>query len=607
LEIEVRLLFNSKYNFFMLKTLIKHKKITIFLIIILAAAGWWLLQPAKTKSVAKTVLAQVQKGTIVSSVAGTGQIESSNSIDIKSRVAGDVISVKVQTGQAVKAGQVLVALDDTDAKADYLVAKNNLENAKLTQQQSKQNNEQSLDQAKNAVVLAQNSLDESQVNLSKTYDQAFNTIVALFVDLPNIMSGINDIINGSNNIVVQTSGNYLSYYQDALHSYGIAGSKFLNLGSSYTEAKNSYNTLLGEYKTINRNSKPEQISKLIEDSINTAKKISAAVKDLGDLIQQYRDAASANNGTPQSFSANHLASVNSYANTINNDLVNLINMKQSIVSAQQSVDNALQALNQQNQALQTLIDFTNPISENSQAQNLADKEKALADAAETLSYHTITAPFDGIISAINVQAGDSIAAAVVATEIAQTQIAKITLNEVDAAKVKDGQKATLTFDAIDGLSIVGTVSEVDAVGTVSQGVVSYGVKIALDTNDERIKPGMTTTAAIINDVHQNVLTVPRGAVKSSAGANYVLVPAETINDAAAASIGIELKNPAKQQTVIIGLSDDTNTEIISGLNENDWVVVKTITSTNNTAKTSSSGPSNPAAGGGIFSIFGGPR
>lgn len=584
----------------------KHKKIIIFLIIILAAAGWWFLRPVQTKSVAKTVLAQVQKGTIVSSVTGTGQIESSNSIDIKSRVAGDVTSVKVKPGQAVKAGQVLVTLNDTNAKADYLAAKTNLENAKLTQQQSKKNNEQSLSQAKNAVVLAQNSLNESQSNLSKTYDQAFNIVVALFADLPNIMSGINDIINGSNNTVVQISGTYLSYYQDALRSYGITSSKFSDLGSSYTAAKNSYNDLLSEYKTINRDSETEKISKLIEDSTNTAKKISSAVKNLGDLIQQYRDVVIANNGTPQSFSTTQLASVNGYANTINSDLVNLINMKQSIISAKQSVDNALQTLDQQNQALQTLIDFTNPISENSQAQNLADKEKALADAAETLSYYTISAPFDGIISAVNVRVGDSIGASIVATEIAQTQIAKISLNEVDAAKIKTGQKATLTFDAIDGLSIVGTVSKVDVVGTVSQGVVSYGVEIALDTTDERVKPGMTTTAAIINDVHQNVLTIPSSAAKSSVNNTYVLVPTETISDTAAASTGIELKNPVKQQTVIVGLSDGTNTEIISGLNENDWVVVKTITSTN-AAKTSSSKSSNPSGGGGIFSIFGGPR
>ena len=99
--------------------------------------------------------------------------------------------------------------------------------------------------------------------------------------------------------------------------------------------------------------------------------------------------------------------------------------------------------------------------------------------------------------------------------ITKQKIAEISLNEVDAAKVKVGQKVTLTFDAIDGLSITGEVSEIDALGTVSQGVVTYGVKIAFDTQDERVKSGMSVSAAIITDVKQNVLLVPNAAVKSN--------------------------------------------------------------------------------------------
>jgi hypothetical protein len=54
-----------------------------------------------------------------------------------------------------------------------------------------------------------------------------------------------------------------------------------------------------------------------------------------------------------------------------------------------------------------------------------------------------------------------------------------------------GQKATLAFDAIDDVIVEATVSEIDVLGTVAQGVVTYTVKIAFDSDDDRIKPGMT--------------------------------------------------------------------------------------------------------------------
>ena len=83
------------------------------------------------------------------------------------------------------------------------------------------------------------------------------------------------------------------------------------------------------------------------------------------------------------------------------------------------------------------------------------------------------------------------------------------------AKVKVGQKVTLTFDAIEDLSITGEVAEIDTLGTVSQGVVNYAVKIVFDTQDERVKSGMSVSAAIITDVKQDVLLVPNAAVKSN--------------------------------------------------------------------------------------------
>ena len=109
------------------------------------------------------------------------------------------------------------------------------------------------------------------------------------------------------------------------------------------------------------------------------------------------------------------------------------------------------------------------------------------------------------------------------TLITNQDITEIPFNEVDITKIKVGQKATLTFDAIDGLSIVGQVADIDTVGTVTQGVVNYNVKIIFDASGSQVKPGMSVTASGITNVKQDVLTVPNSAVKTSGGISYVQV------------------------------------------------------------------------------------
>jgi hypothetical protein len=182
--------------------------------------------------------------------------------------------------------------------------------------------------------------------------------------------------------------------------------------------------------------------------------------------------------------------------------------------------------------------------------------------------------------------------------VTQQKLAELSLNEVDVAKVKVGQKATLTFDAIEDLSLTGVVAEVESLGTVSQGVVSYKVKINFDTQDEQVKSGMSVSAAIIIDVHQDVLTVPNAAIKNQGTTYYI----ETLNNPSAEVAGVQGVTSAsapQQQTVEVGLADDTSTEIILGLQEGDHVISRTITTKATSAATAPSlfGASTNRTGG----------
>lgn len=204
----------------------------------------------------------------------------------------------------------------------------------------------------------------------------------------------------------------------------------------------------------------------------------------------------------------------------------------------------------------------------------------------------VRAPFAGTLAKVNIKKSDTVSAGtVVATLITKKQLAEISLNEVDVAKVKIGQKATLTFDAVAGLAISGIVADIDTIGTVSQGVVTYIVTISFDTQDERIKPGMSVSGVIITETKQDVLIVPNSAVKS--------LPANSGAGQASQSY-IEMLQTLKNKTVRIkvqtGLSNDTQTEIISGIKEGDEIITRTILPTTTASSTAPSIFGSPATG-----------
>jgi HlyD family secretion protein len=254
--------------------------------------------------------------------------------------------------------------------------------------------------------------------------------------------------------------------------------------------------------------------------------------------------------------------------------------------------------------------YTNSTLDTQSSQlSITQQENSLQTAKDNLSYYSIYAPFDGIIASVPVQKGQNVGSGTTLSTIITTkQIANVSLNEIDVAKIQLGQKVTLTFDAIPNLTITGKIAQIDSVGTVSQGVVNYNVKISFDTYDSSVKPGMSVNAAIITNVHQDVLTVPNGAVKTSGGASYVQTFSAPLPAPAAGVQGSPSAVPPTSQTITVGISNNTSTEILSGLNEGDTIVTRTISPTGTTATTTAPSilgtPGGGARGGGAIRIGG---
>ncbi len=166
---------------------------------------------------------------------------------------------------------------------------------------------------------------------------------------------------------------------------------------------------------------------------------------------------------------------------------------------------------------------------------------------------------------------------------------KVQVSEVDIAKIKSGQKATITLDAYPDKTFVGTVSNVDLVGTINSGVVTYNVYVGFISPPADVYPGMSASVTIQTDRKDDVLTVPSSAIQTANGQSTVRVLKKGI---------------VTQAPVETGISSDTDTEILSGLSEGDTIVTSTTTRARTGQQTTSPfsgfGGGRGGLGGGTF-------
>ncbi len=202
-----------------------------------------------------------------------------------------------------------------------------------------------------------------------------------------------------------------------------------------------------------------------------------------------------------------------------------------------------------------------------QLQEVAVSERVsdLVQARDALGDFQIRSPFDGILTDLTVSSGDSITRTdKIASVITDENIVAVTLNEVDALSVTEGNAVTLTFDALQGTELTGQVSRVDTIGVAEQGVVGYGVEIAIDKSDVTLRPGMSVNAQITAQSTEDVLIIPNSALKGSGQETYVEVQDGT---------------DIVQASVEIGISNTFHTQIKDGLSVGDSVVTNTIRQT----------------------------
>ncbi|OGO05049.1 MAG: hypothetical protein A2Y73_05685 [Chloroflexi bacterium RBG_13_56_8] len=135
---------------------------------------------------------------------------------------------------------------------------------------------------------------------------------------------------------------------------------------------------------------------------------------------------------------------------------------------------------------------------------------------------------------------------------------QVSIDEIEIAQVKEGQTVRITLDAFPDNQLQGTVAKIDPAGQNLQGLVSYAVRIDLDPTELPIRPLMTASIDIVVDHRENVLLVPNQALRRDPQGIYVEI--------------LENNTPTRV-SVTSGVADEEHTEILTGLEEGQEIIV----------------------------------
>jgi RND family efflux transporter MFP subunit len=195
--------------------------------------------------------------------------------------------------------------------------------------------------------------------------------------------------------------------------------------------------------------------------------------------------------------------------------------------------------------------------------NLKIAKLNLESAKLNLEKAVIMAPFDGVVTDITITEGKEISAATLATpaiSLVDTSEMEMRgfIDEIDVAMVQLGQEANILLDALPDEEVNGRVTFISLVSTTRAGVVSYETTITLGNPVAGLRDGMSATAEVIIERRDDVLWIPNRAIGGTLENRTVVVLVD---------------EQEEEREITLGLSDGINTEVLSGLEEGEKVVL----------------------------------
>jgi HlyD family secretion protein len=578
--------------------------------IVVAVAGLFAAACGNTPAAAETRTAQVSRGAVTQTVAVSGSVSSAGTVKLNPATNAKVAQLFVTVGQQVTAGQPLAKLDTTDLQAALTTAQNNVaaaqtnydkalsgvSDAQTSYGQTQQSTVSDVATAQAALTKLKGNYASAKSNFSSLYGSLINDLatytsqisvaIAQVAKIQNDLTFANQI---ADNKTAQTAmyqaaatlgnaqssvqgiygvaeGEYIGSVQQLLNAIAAfdaaiaanadpapAAQQLSNAQVAYTAAASRMTTAIDAPQ--GQLSSAQSSATSAQNSLNTlnAKVDSTLDGARADVAALLVTLTGESQGS--SYAKSKLAQVGTALTTINDAISGsyvtaVSNVAAAQLRAAQSLQSAQTSLNNQ------------PSNVQSAQNSLNNAETALATAQANFDNATIKATVAGVVTTISAQPGESVSSSSTTGFIVIANTGSMalhgTIGEADVVKLKLGQVATITVDAIGTAKMTGKITSLDPVATIANGVPVYGIDVTIDLPSQSVRPGMSGTANVILASSPNALTVPNLAVKTASGKRYLTV----------------MKDGQQVDTdVTFGLSNDTVTEVLTGVAEGDVVVL----------------------------------
>jgi multidrug efflux pump subunit AcrA (membrane-fusion protein) len=514
-----------------LRNLLRRRVLAV-LVLVTAILGGTIVYAQASKVTTTYRTALVTYGTITQSIGMAGNLTPVNEADLNFASAGTVQNLYVQVGQTVTAGAPLATLDTTLLSAQLLQAQATLSSAqaKLTQDQAGPST-QSLTSAQNAVASALVAMTNAQTSLADT--QAINAQAVAAAQAP--VTAAQAPVTSDQALVAQDNTTLASDQGTMTTDCALAGPP-PSCATDTAKVAADQTKLAADQATLAHD----------QAALTSAQTVLAAATA---KAQQSNDQAAAQ----------------------------LASMQQQYSAAKSSLsadETSTSPSTVQMDDAQIQIDQVNVNSVQNQVNGA-----------------TLTSPIPGIVSQVNIKAGQSVTAGGATSAIVVFSPGSYdltgTVSDSQVNLVAVGQSVQVT-PAGSTQALLGKITLISPAATVSSGVATFAVTAQLTDTSNSIRPGISASASIVINQVVHVLTVPTSAVHTTA---------------AGTTVSVLVNGLPKSVPVTTGASDPTRVEIVSGLQINEVVVIAVVTSTvpsGNGASVLGGGGTRGGGGGGGF-------
>ena len=452
---------------------------------------------------------------VSNSLSGTGTLNPANTYTVKSLVDGKILTGGFEEGDKVEEGDVLYTIDSSDAST-------NLEKASIALQQ------------------AQRSYDKT-VDLQYVRAEVDGTVSSL-----KVAKG-DQVTSGQEVAVIRDSSKMLLHLL-----FPAADSANFSVGQSAdVMLDGTFETLKGTITAITGTDELSTGNLLVRT-------VTIRVNNAGGLTTAQAATASVN-GVSSIASATFAYQAERTLTAQAGGTVSAINVQEGDAVSKGDILIEL-----------TGDDLTESIQ--SASESLRSAEISMQNQQDNMSNYTITSPISGTIIEKDAKQGDALTSGSTLCVIYDLSYLEMVINvdELQIGALSVGQKVQITADAVADKTYVGTVTRVSMKGSSSGGTTTYPITIRIDDTDG-LRPGMNANAEIVVAEANNALVVPNAAVIRG---GYVLVSKKSPS-AANAVEDMDAPEGYVYVKVETGVSDDSYTEIKSGLQEDDTVAYDT--------------------------------